>query len=79
VFPVRWELNFYILFGLNSIFEVMPWLSGRTVAAETRVLSRNSVCEYCGGQSGTETGVLSSPYCFPYQYHATSTPYLSSS
>ena len=79
VFPVRWELNFYILFSLNSVFEVMSWLSRRSVIPEARVLSRDSVFEYCGGQSGTEAGVPSSPYCFPYQYHSTNAPYVSPS
>jgi len=63
VFSVRWDLNFYTLFSLNSIFKVMSWLSRRTFVAEARFLSRDSVCEFCGGQSGCETGVPSSPYC----------------
>ena len=79
MFPVRWELNFDILFNLNSIFEVMSWLRGRTVVAEDRVLSRDSVFENCGVQSGTEAGVPVNLYCFPYQYHSTNAPRLSSS
>ena len=76
MFSVMLELNVYILLSLNSIFDVMSWLSWGTVFAEARVLSRDSVCENCGGQSGS---VPSSPYCFPSQYHSTNAPYLSSS
>ena len=74
MFSVMLELNFYLLLSLNSIFEVMSWLSGGTVVAEARVISRDNVCENCGGQSGS---VPSSHY-FPCQYYSTNAPYLSS-
>lgn len=76
MFSVMLELNFYILYSLISVFEFMPWLSGGTVVAEARVLSRDSVCENRGGQSGS---VPTSPYCFPYQYHSTVALYIYSS
>jgi hypothetical protein len=82
MFPMKWELNLYILSSLNSIFEVISWLIRGTVIFGNRLMSRYSecvcecvcVCESSGGQSDTVAGIPSSPYCFPFQHNSTNIP-----
>jgi hypothetical protein len=50
-------------------------VSRRPVTAETRVRSRASACEICGGQSDTETGVSPNTSGFPFQFHSTGAPF----
>jgi hypothetical protein len=46
-------------------------VSRRPLTAETRIRARVSLCEVCGGQSGTGTGCSLSFSVFPCQYHTT--------
>jgi hypothetical protein len=48
------------------------------LTAEARTRFQTSLCEVCGGQSGTGILLSTSNSAFPYQYHSINAPYLSS-
>jgi hypothetical protein len=53
-----------------------PAVSRRPLTAKVRVGPRVSLCEICGGQSGTGTGFSPSTLVFSCQFHFTGAPLL---
>ena len=75
---MRSELRLYVSFRRYSgcINRVMAQaVSRRPVTAKDSVQNQVSLCEICGGQSGTVTGFSPSTSVIPYQYHSNNAPY----
>jgi hypothetical protein len=64
----RWNLNASVGRAIAQA------VSRRPLTVETRVRSRVSPCEICGGQSGTGIGFSPSTSVFPCQFHSTGAP-----
>ena len=68
--------------SLNIIFNVLAMaqaISRHAFTVEAPVLSKDSPCEICGGQTGIGTGVSPSNSVFLCQHHSTNDRYSSSS
>ena len=70
-----WDGNCDSTYHLDAIRDplIASWL--RRSGAEAWVQNQVSLCEICGGQSGTVTGFSPSTSVIPYQYHSTDAPY----
>jgi len=72
-------VSHYVLCEVRTVVRVMPQAASRLpLAEEVRVRSQVSLCEVCGGQSGTTPGFSSSTSVFPRLNHFANAPYSSS-